>query len=594
MQEKRNRVLDLMKALAIIAVVLYHSGFLTYGYLGVDIFLVIDGYLITRKLLLQIEEGTFRYFSFLIGRIVRLWPLVILCSAVSLLLGIGFMMPDDLENLSASIVASNMFALNILARIVSKDYWDVSLLYKPLMHFWYLGIVVQFYAVYPWILKGSVWIKNRLNRKMSARSAMLTGIMLMSAVSLILYVIPSFNSYDKFYFLQFRLFEFGVGGVCCTESFAMDCRRVRRFAVVGGVCALLALVAFPYGIGNMQFRLVLITAISGLLILISRPLAEMEERHIGVLDRLALLGRCSYSIFVWHQMILAFYRYIVNADMQAADYIICFALLCLLVTPSYLGVEQKAGGYLRTKGMRSFVGLCGMGATICIGGFALYLRAGVIRDVPELGVEAANVTRGIWSAYNSRVYDMDVPFAEDDRLKILALGNSYARDWVNILLESEYSDWLDITYIYEPADTSEYDLRYEEADLIFLSNEGDMRDFVRNYMKEGAEVYLIGIKRFGNCNGNIYSKRSTADYLLSMTKVPDDIWAQYQSEKERWQDQYIDMIEPVSVSEGYVRVFTPDGKFISQDCRHLTQYGAQYYAELLDLGTLLDKKITVR
>ena len=144
--------LDILKGIAIIAVILFHLGIVKSGYLGVDVFLVINGFLIVPSLCRKIEEGDFSYWQFLKSRLMRLWPMVALLSFVCL--GIGFvgMLPDDYENLGESVVASNLFSENILLSITTKDYWNVSNDYNPLMHLWYVGLIFEFYLLFPLIL----------------------------------------------------------------------------------------------------------------------------------------------------------------------------------------------------------------------------------------------------------------------------------------------------------------------------------------------------------------------------------------------------------------------------------------------------------
>ena len=109
--------LDALKGIAIIAVVLFHLGLLKSGYLGVDAFFVINGFLVIPSIIKKIEDKEFSYFDFLKKRIVRLLPLIVLASLVSLLLGVILMLPDDLENLSQSVIASNLMSQNILSAI---------------------------------------------------------------------------------------------------------------------------------------------------------------------------------------------------------------------------------------------------------------------------------------------------------------------------------------------------------------------------------------------------------------------------------------------------------------------------------------------
>ena len=138
---------DLIKAVAILAVVLYHFGLMQYGYLGVDIFFVVAGYLTGKSIQRSREKGKPGYFGFLIKRLIRLLPLVLIASIVCLLIGCFLMLPDDYENLAESVVATNFFSNNILQCITTKNYWDVVNNYKPLMHTWYLGVLFEAYIL---------------------------------------------------------------------------------------------------------------------------------------------------------------------------------------------------------------------------------------------------------------------------------------------------------------------------------------------------------------------------------------------------------------------------------------------------------------
>ena len=149
--------IDGLRALGVISVILFHLGILKNGYLGVDVFFVISGYLITSIVYKELEINVFSISSFYERRIRRIIPLLLFTSLCAFILGLIFMLPDDLENLCQSVFASNFSANNILMLITSSDYWAVKNDFKPLMHTWSLGIEEQFYLFYPLIfffLKG--------------------------------------------------------------------------------------------------------------------------------------------------------------------------------------------------------------------------------------------------------------------------------------------------------------------------------------------------------------------------------------------------------------------------------------------------------
>ena len=118
MTSERYAYIDVLKAFAIIAVVLYHSGFLKFGYLGVDVFLVVAGFLATRSLNRRTDShasGSIKgYLSFIVDRIIRLLPALLAAGSVAMVIGWFTMLPDDYENLGESVVATNLFGNNIL------------------------------------------------------------------------------------------------------------------------------------------------------------------------------------------------------------------------------------------------------------------------------------------------------------------------------------------------------------------------------------------------------------------------------------------------------------------------------------------------
>jgi len=109
--------IDGLRAIAVISVILFHLGYLSNGYLGVDIFFVISGYLITGLVYNEVEENKFSVLKFYERRIRRIIPLVLLTTLIAFILGLIFMLPDDLENLCQSVFASNFSANNILMQM---------------------------------------------------------------------------------------------------------------------------------------------------------------------------------------------------------------------------------------------------------------------------------------------------------------------------------------------------------------------------------------------------------------------------------------------------------------------------------------------
>ena len=207
-----------------------------------------------------------------------------------------------------------------------------------------------------------------------------------------------------------------------------------------------------------------------------------------------------------------------------------------------------------------------------------------MRDVPELEVVKANVHRGMWAEYCDRGYQYDKEFSDSDKPKWYVIGNSFGRDMVNIILESEMADIVEISYSY----TTEYmdkDDRFSSADVVFLSNLGvddEIIEDVRSRCFENTRFFVIGEKNFGENNGQVYRHRFESDYHQLTVEMEEGYAEKNDRLKTQYADCFIDMIALVQKPDGKVPVFSADGRFISQDCRHLTKAGAQMYAKKID------------
>ena len=596
--------LDALKGIAIIAVVLFHLGLLKSGYLGVDAFFVINGFLVIPSIVKKIENKDFTFFSFLEKRIVRLLPLIVLASFLSLVLGVILMLPDDLENLSQSIVASNVMSQNILSAITTKNYWAVSNDFKPLMHLWYVGVLFEFYLIFPALMLVANKIANLL--KQSGKKCMTYTLLLAAVVSLIMYLNPDVSTGNRFYFIQYRFFELCAGGVMGLIAYKMN--YMCRITVIQRIVSLLLISIIFSSVYNIligdtvHMRNVVggasVTSngmpFSGtvsllLTVLFAATFVSFKGNGSRFFTSkiLVWLGTMSYSIFIWHQVLLAFYRYSISTKVTVG-FVIIFLLITLGISClSYYLIEKKV-----QTNRKSLVGWCVAAILLMIPSGWLYLHAGVIRDIPELGVLKENVHRGMFAEYCDRIYDYkEYPVEENGKINVLVEGISFGRDFANIILESPYKDSINLVYVYRWVLCDKIPELVSESDFIFtFTNKSDVPTEVWENLKVDAKIMGIGTKNFGACNGIIYRNRYRQDYLSQTIDMLDG----YSELNEQWRtawgvDNYIDMIEPVRVIGNKVRVFTDDGKYISPDTGHLCEAGAQWYAKVLNWEKIWDK-----
>ncbi len=148
-----NPYFDVLRGIAVTFVLLYHlyPETFRFGYLGVDIFFLLSGYLITRIIVTKLTAGTFSFLEFYRNRIRRIFPGMIIVLTAVLLTGYFFLFPAELKNLAKHIKASSFFYQN-WQLIGEAGYWDKSAQLKPLLHFWSLSIEEQFYFFWPFLL----------------------------------------------------------------------------------------------------------------------------------------------------------------------------------------------------------------------------------------------------------------------------------------------------------------------------------------------------------------------------------------------------------------------------------------------------------
>lgn len=583
--------IDVLKAIAIVAVVLYHSGILTFGYLGVDLFLVINGYLITKGLSriilskelsggnLSLQEAYQVYFGFEISRVIRLLPVLLVAGIVCMVIGYYAMLPDDYENLSESVIATNLLSNNILAAITTKNYWDVVNEYKPLMHTWYVGIVMQFYLFYP-----ILFFLARLDKKKTRRTLLMI-ISVLAIFSLFFFWLTT-DAAARFYYLPSRFFEFAAGGIVALTWKPKELNRsIPSWIVYVCYALLLAFIFLNTEIIPSKTKLVAVVGVSVFLVMPS----DVLENHITGNRIMAKIGAASYSIFVWHQIILAFYRYTISNEFTVLGYIVFLAIVALFSWLTYQYIEQRTKQWLDGKRSEIVFYVLSVSVFVCLTAFAgyIYMKGGVVRDVPELYI--SKTEKVDHNSYNDKIYKMDQPFVTNKQ-HWLIIGDSFGRDFANVILESRISEQVEVSYIFiDNKHKISQDDRFAKADRVFLSASGVEEDLVtevekvcenNNYPLE--KLVIVGIKNFGESNGQFYAKRNSPDYFNQRTRMEKGFMERNAKLKSIYGERYLDLIELVIDEAGMVPMFTPDHHFISQDCRHFSKGGAILFSKMID------------
>lgn len=563
--------LDLLKGLAIIAVMLYHAGWCKSGYLGVDVFFVLNGYFVVPKVIKEIDNGRFHYWRFLEKKLFRLLPLVLIVSACSLAIGFLGMLPGDYRYLSEEVVASSVFMNNILQAFTTQNYW-AAIYHKILMHNWFLGVLFQFYIIFPLLM-------------MVFKKRMKATLIVLTILSLLLYLSPIDTIGNKYYLLPYRFFELSIGGLIAFK-------QSRNSSAIGyvsfiGILIMIFFGAFTIGERAMPYNLVggtntiresflprelilILTVLFTVLFLIDKKISFSGPQYSRVL---VPLGRMSLSIFLWHQPFFAFYRYFYADELSLSVLLLLVGITILLSLITYYYIERQF-----TIGKVSRISL--IVAFLIVNTFAIWIyhQGGAVRDVPELDIRKGSYDPEMFERYTDRIYQYDHEFAPGTtKQRVLVIGNSFARDFANILLESSFSDSIQLSYHVGIDDCPLSRIRQCDR-IYFFGWKHQVPTIVWQNLKANVEIWGIGTKNHGTSNGIFYKNRHHSDYFSQTTPINPDYFTVNRLLKEEWQDNYVDLLNLTLLPDSTIPVFTPDHHFITYDGMHLTQHGARFYS----------------
>ena len=302
--------IDGLRAIAVIAVVLYHAQLVFFGhdwfeggYIGVDVFFVISGYLITRIILSELyQKSAFNFLSFYERRARRILPMLFLVIFVSIPFAWVNLLPRDFVEYAGSILASIFFSSNFFFYFNTTTYGADSSLLMPLLHTWSLGVEEQFYIVFP--------ILALLSYKLFRRYFLVVLIVL-SLISLWFAEIMQLRNPDlNFYLPVTRFWEIAVGSILAIREMSQKGENVdilRRSLPKLGFCMIgYAIFFFGGDTPHPSFH-TLIPIIGVALVIGFSSREEIVGKVLGS-KPLVWVGLISYSLYLWHFPIFAFSR----------------------------------------------------------------------------------------------------------------------------------------------------------------------------------------------------------------------------------------------------------------------------------------------
>jgi len=301
--------IDFLRALAAFGVFFYHLSIpgLDGGFIFLDIFFVITGFLISTIIMSKAMAGEFQLKAFYINRIFRLMPALLVTILVTLLAGLLILTPEHLKNLSGSAIAASLSVSNFYFW-AQVDYFDIDKYLKPLLHTWSLGVEDQFYLFWPIALIFLVKAKNKLR-------AYYALLFILFGVSLFTSIVWSYSEAMRagaYYLLPSRAFEFIIGAVIASIGpLAIVTKRLKPFIsnvlfIAGLACIFWSAFFFTEEAPFPSWR-ALIPCLGAMLCLVS---GEKSSIAGWLSNRVTVfLGQISYSLYLVHFPIIVFYGY---------------------------------------------------------------------------------------------------------------------------------------------------------------------------------------------------------------------------------------------------------------------------------------------
>ncbi|WP_172297225.1 acyltransferase [Pseudoruegeria sp. HB172150] len=573
--------IDGLRSVAVVPVILFHAGSSVFsgGFIGVDVFFVISGYLITEIILRELDQKRFSILKFYERRARRILPALFVVISACFPFGWFLMLPDPFENFAQSVVATLIFANNVLLNMTS-GYWDTAAEFKPLLHTWSLGVEEQYYIVVPLLF----WITTKYAKRFVPHVAIFLAFLSFAVCQFWMLVRPD----HAFYMIDARAWELLVGSLVAI-AFRKGMTRPNEAAALLGLAAVLGSI-FLFGPETpFPGYAALLPVVGSAAVIGFGQQGTLTARLLS--NRLLVwTGLISYSLYLWHQPMFAFMRI---ASVEEPSLVTMYSLIPLLFLLSYLTwrfVERPARNpALLPSKPASVVGAAGIAVFMIAIGVTIHVNHGFpgrIFDMKE------NRASDYYIAYNSRVHRFEAnTFESNGALNLVVVGNSQARDFVNMMTEAGELERFNL--VYRPYfDVCE--LGREDSETYELIRSADAAIFVTYHLTdvcweeiEGSglldttAVLFVGLKDFGY-NLNAFGRVPASERADIRVRVDEDVVRRNRRIKSILPAGYfLDILGNASETGDELPVFDSSGAILSGDRVHVTKPGAEYFGSLL-------------
>ncbi|GAB4205896.1 MAG: hypothetical protein Fur0023_15240 [Bacteroidia bacterium] len=345
---KYNPAIDGLRGIAVGLVVLFHvyPKVFSFGFVGVDVFFVISGFLITQIIIQKALNNRFSYLEFYRNRIRRIFPAMLFVLIALYIMGYLLMFPSELKEFSNHIVWSGFFAENWRLYKEANDYWDTGAFFKPILHYWSLSIEEQYYLIWPTIIILLLKTKWRIEYGLAI-------------IFLVDFVVPQFLDLKSAYYYSFsRFWELIAGSMAAVV--VVNENKYQRFLLYVEKNALWIFLMFLLslfllsGTETFNYVKILFLILSTTLLLLS--VHKVDKLKILSFPLLVWTGIISYSLYLWHYPVISFLKYIFGINVHGYILIIISLVLSYF---SYRFIElpfRKSNSY-KTSMFLLFVSL---------------------------------------------------------------------------------------------------------------------------------------------------------------------------------------------------------------------------------------------
>lgn len=437
--------IDGLRAIAVVSVILYHAQMVLFGidwfeggYIGVDIFFVISGYLITRIILSELQtRGSFSFINFYERRARRILPVLFVVIFVSIPYAWQNLLPLDLIEYAESILASLFFGSNFFFYFSTTEYGADSALLKPFLHTWSLGVEEQFYIVFPII----AIIAFKFFRK-----HFLTILVGLSFLSLQFAELMEVRNSDLNFYLPFsRFWELAIGSMLAYRELNYDTSNdgitKRVLPTLGLYLIVYSILFFDNKTPHPSFH-TLIPIIGVALIIGFSSKDELVGKILGS-KLFVWIGLISYSLYLWHFPIFAFSR--MGKEPSNFDKIEWIALTFFLSIFSYFFIEKPfRSNRLFSKRAFAISALISFMLTISLVLLAIK-KDGFPSRFPQgwlnYEVDANKLKKGFWNHFYNNETSLLTP--SKDKVNVYIFGNSHSIDFLGALYNNsdEYEEY---------------------------------------------------------------------------------------------------------------------------------------------------------